>query len=128
MYGGWVVYRCCCPSLSVKRSARIVSEQVEKSKIIWEKIDPKWLCLYVHLNRDISSDISEVEHLLPKRTPGRRGKEAGIGSLKVRRRDLRGSGDGNWVRPENMPTEQEIMKLIGIALEIAVHIVFNNFV
>ena len=31
------------PSLTAKRSARIVREQVERSKMIWENVDPKWL-------------------------------------------------------------------------------------
>ena len=73
------------PSLCAKGTARIIREQATKSNIIWENIDPKWLCLYVHLNRDICSGTSEIEHLLPKRTPGRRGVEAGIGSLEVKR-------------------------------------------
>ena len=66
--------------------------------------------------------------MLPKRTPGRRGKEAGLGSLEVRRREVRESGEGNWVWPEAVPTVRETKILIGIALEIAVKMVFTNFV
>ena len=112
------------PSLSAQRTARIVREQVTKSKIIWENIDPKWLCLYIHLNREESSGLSEVLHLLPKRTPGRRGKEAGMGSLEAKRREVRESGEGNWVWPETLPTEKETRELIGIAMEIAVKTLF----
>ena len=55
------------------------------------------------LNRDICSGTSEIEHLLPKRTPGRRVVEAGMGSLEVKRREVRESGEGNWVWPDNEP-------------------------
>ena len=116
------------PSLSAKRTARIVREQVIKSNIIWENIDSQWLCLYIHLNRESSADISEIAHLLPRRTPGRRGKEAGMGSLEAKRREIRESGEGNWVWPDTIPTIREIKIMIGIALEIAVKLVFTNFV
>ena len=116
------------PSMSATRTAKIVREQAEKSKIVWENIDPKWLCLYIHLNRGEIDGISEIEHLLPKRTPGRRGKEAGLGSLEAKRREVRESGEGNWVWPAVMPTERETRKLIGMALEIAVKMVFTNFI
>ena len=33
------------PSLSADRTAKIVREQASKSKIVWENIDPRWLCL-----------------------------------------------------------------------------------
>ena len=103
-------------------------EQVAKSDIIWENIDPRWLCLYVHLNRGEASSISEIEHLLPRRTPGRRGKEAGMGSLEARRREVRESGEGNWIWPDTLPTVSDTKTLIGIALEIAVKLVFTNLI
>jgi len=116
------------PSLSASNTARIVREQAIKSNIVWENVDPKWLCLYVHLNGGESSDIRDIEHLLPKRTPGRRGREAGMGSLEAKRREVRDSGEGNWIWPEELPNEKETRILIGIALEIAVKMVFNNFI
>ena len=111
-----------------KRSARIVREQVEKSKMIWENVDPKWLCLYVYLNKKYCEGIKEIEHLLPKRTPGRRVKEAGMGSWEARRREVRESGEGNWIWPEKLPKEKETRKLLGMALEIAVQLNFTNFI
>ena len=41
---------------------------------------------------------------------------------------LRESGEGNWIWPETLPTVRETKILIGIALEIAVKLIFNNFV
>ena len=51
-----------------------------------------------------------------------------MGSLEVRRREVRESGEGNWVWPNETPTEKDMKELIGIALEIAVKLVFQNFI
>ena len=52
-------------SLSAERTAQAVRNQVRKSKMKWENVDDEWMRLYVHLNRDLCSDISSIEHLLP---------------------------------------------------------------
>ena len=74
------------------------------------------------------SDISEIEHSLPKINPRRRGKEGGMGSLEAERRKVRRSGEGNWAWPENLPTVRKTKILIGIALEILVKMIFSNFI
>ena len=84
------------PSMSAERTGRAVRDQVEKSLIIWEDIDEMWLTLYIHLNREICTNIDEIEHLLPKRRRGRRGPEAGMGSEECRKRELYDSEDSNW--------------------------------
>ena len=95
------------PSLSTKRTARIVREQTEKSNINWQNIDERWLCLYVHLNRDKCLNLRDIIHLLPYRTPGRRGPEAGMGSIEARKRHVKKSGEGNWTWPEKKPNEKK---------------------
>ena len=96
--------------------------------IIWEEIDELWLTLYIHLNRDLSSDLSEIEHLLPKRRKGRRGPEAGMGSEECRQRELVDNESSNWEWPERrLITIRERRKLIGAALEIAIIFFFQNF-
>ena len=67
------------------------------------------------------SDISEIEHSLPKITPRTRGKEeggGGMGSLEAERRKVKRSGEGNWAWPENLLTVRKTKILIGIVLEI----------
>ena len=58
------------PSLSAERTGEAVRRQVEKSKIVWEEIDEKWLSLYVRLNRDLCHNYEEIETLLPVRRRG----------------------------------------------------------
>ena len=84
--------------------------------------------LYIHLNREKSSDVSEIIHLLPNKRKGRRGKEAGMSSREAKERDIRGNNlDSSWDWPERTPTEREKRKLVAICLEIGINFFFNNF-
>ena len=60
------------PSLSAERTVKSVRRQAEKSEIIWENVDYKWLSLYIHLHRDKCTDIEMLRHLLPVRRKGRK--------------------------------------------------------
>ena len=116
------------PILSDKITARIFCEQKEKSNTNWQNIDERWLCLYIHLNSEKCSNLLDIAHLLPHRLPGRRGLEASMGSEEARRRHVKESGEGNWTWPEKKPNKKETKKLLGVALEIAIQLVFENFV
>ena len=48
------------PSLTVKNSAKAVRSQAEKINIEWKNVDTKWLTLYIHMNRNKSSDRSST--------------------------------------------------------------------
>ena len=62
------------PSLSKEKTAKAVRNQASKIDIKWENIDIKWLTLYLHLNRHLSSGLDEISHLLPKRGLGKEEK------------------------------------------------------
>ena len=87
------------PSLSAQRTGKAVRQQVEKSLIKWEEIDEDWLTLYIHLNEKLCSDLTEIEHLLPRRRRGRRGPEAGMGSEECMAREINHGEDSNWIWP-----------------------------
>jgi len=76
------------PSLSKERTAAAVYRQAKKTKMNWSNIDEKYLTLYVHLNRHLSSNISEVAHLLPFKRPHKRGREPGMSSFVCMQRYL----------------------------------------
>ena len=63
--------------MSAARNSKIVSKQVNKSKMVWSNLDEYWISLYIHLNRGLCTDKKHIEKLLPCRRKGRRGKEAG---------------------------------------------------
>ena len=120
------------PSLTAENTAKAVRSQALKSGIIWENIDSKWLRLYIHLNRNLSSDISQIEHLLPKKRKGKRGPEPGMSSKECLQRhllDVYEKGElSSWTWPTNEPTVNEIRILMSIMLEISVRFFFANFV
>ena len=70
------------PSMSAEKTGEAVRKQAEKTSMRWREIDEMWLSLYVRLNRDLCTNYEEIEHLLPVRRRGRRGREAGMGSLE----------------------------------------------
>ena len=51
------------PSLSAEKTGEALRKQVEKSSIIWEDIDDKWLSLYVRLNRYLCPDFEEIANI-----------------------------------------------------------------
>ena len=103
------------PSMSAEKTGIAVRRQIEKSQIKFEEIDHKWLSLYIHLNRGLCSNIREINHLLPKRRPKRRGREAGMGSEECSKRFLEEKDTSNWVFPDINPTQSTIKKLMGAA-------------
>ena len=123
------------PSLSKERTAKAIYNQAIKSKIEWSNIDEKWLTLYVYLNQGLSSNISKVSHLLPKKRPHKRGREPGMGSFVCMQRFLEDEYDVNgkivknsWVWPDVKPNKEELKTLMAIMLEISVSFFFDNFV
>ena len=83
----------------------------------------------------MAKDLKDVKHLLPKKRPGKRGAEPGIGSFECQRRyitdEFKKGGKtvkSTWVWPEKEPSKEETRALIAIMLEIAVKFFFDNFV
>ena len=116
------------PSLTAENTSKCVRRQATKSDIEWTNIDEDWLRLYIHMNIQFSSDISQIEHLLPKKRQGKRGVEPGMNSTEVKKRDLNKSKDSSWSWPEKKLTKKDIHLMMAIMLEIAVKQFFKSFV
>ena len=119
------------PSLTADRTAKAVRSQAEKIEIKWENVDTRWLCMYIHQNRELSSDLSQVEKFLPRRRKGKRGPEPGLSSKECLKRYLECQYENgelsSWEWPENSPKGKEINQLVAIMLEIAIKFFFSNF-
>ena len=127
MFGSDVV--ALFPSLSASRTSKIVRKQAEKSKMVRSNLDDEWIRLYIHLNRKYWIDLENIEHLLPCRRKGRRGKEAGMSSVEAKERKIGGNEEeSNWTWPEVKIESSDVRKLVAVALEIAVNYFFKNFV
>ena len=120
------------PSLTAVETAKAVRSQAMKCSIKWDNIDSRWLRLYIHLNQHLSSDITPVKHLLPKKRKGKRGPEPGMSSKECLGRYLENVYDNgvpsSWTWPDKEPTQQEIKLLMSIMLEISIRFFFENFV
>ena len=68
------------PSLSAAKTSKIVRKQTEKSCMKWKNMSDDWIRFYMHLNRDLCTDIDHIEKLLPRKRKGRIGVEAGMDS------------------------------------------------
>ena len=116
------------PSLSAERTSKCVRRQAESCGIKWNEIDDEWLRLYIHMNRHLSSDISQIEYLLPKKRKGKPGREPDMTSEEVKKRYVDKSEDSSWTWPEEKPDEKEVHLMVAIMLEIAVNMFFRSFV
>ena len=75
-------------SLTATETGKAVRSQVLKSLVKWENIDSKWLRLYIYMNRELISDVSGIEHLLPTKRKGKRGPDPGMSSKECLKRHL----------------------------------------
>ena len=114
-------------SLSKDRTAAAVYRQAKKTKKNWSNIDEKWLTLYVHHNRHLSSNISEVAHLLPFKRPHKRGRMPGMSSFVCMQCYLEDDYEVNgrivknsWIWPDKKLTKEDLKILMAIMLEISV--------
>ena len=55
------------PSIQSEKSGKIIRERVENSALKLEGFCPKKGLAYIAMNRSLTSDIAQIEHLLPKR-------------------------------------------------------------
>ena len=119
------------PSLTAKNTAKAVRAQAEKSSIRWLNVDHRWLCMYIHQNRGLATDIAKVEKFLPIRKKGKRGPEPGMSSKECLRRylleDYDDGDSSSWIWPTAVPTEADTKLLMAIMLEIAIQFFFENF-
>ena len=123
------------PSLSKERTSKAVRNQARKIPIKWNNIDKRWLTLYIHLNRGLSTDISKIKHLLPYKRKNKRGVEPGMSGVECMQRHLLDEYDINgkkfrstWIWPKDDITDTELHELMAVFLEIAVKFFFDNFV
>ena len=55
------------PSIQSEKSGKTIRERVENSALKLEGFCPKKGLAYIAMNRSLTSDIAQIEHLLPKR-------------------------------------------------------------
>ena len=113
------------PSLTSRRTARIVRERIEESKIKLEGFNWKKGLIYILINKEIPSKIpTEVRKYIPFRKSNR-GVQPGMTSKGMT--DKEGSEERQWIFHKQNPGEELIRKIVSIVAEIAVRILWEIY-
>ena len=84
--------------------------------------------MYVHQNRSLVENTSKIEHLIPKKRPGRKGVESGMHSGECMKRHLvLDKKDSCWIWPDNEISNDDRRELLAISIEISIKFFFKNF-
>ena len=122
MFGSDVV--ALFPSMTEKRTGKIVREQAEKSDLKCDGFDWSQVALYISINREKTGDLAKIERLLPWRK-STRGTAPGMKNLEITRKEK--NTTTTWIFPSRTPTEAEKRIMLGRMAEIGVRIIFSNF-
>ena len=113
------------PSMTADTTGRIVRERVAQSTMKVEGFRWKKAAIYIKLNRNLTSRISnQVKRFLPVRKK-RQGVEPGMGSEGLKRED--GTEEKQWIFTERKITEQIEKEMMGLVAEIAIKILWKNY-
>ena len=113
------------PSLTSKRTARIVRERVRESKMIMEGFNWKKGLIYILINKEIPSKIpTEVRKYFPFRKSNK-GVKPGMTSKGMTEKE--GSEERQWIFPKKNPGEGLVREIISIVAEIAVRVLWENY-
>ena len=110
------------PSITSENTGRIIRKRIERTNLEFEGFDWKKGAAYIAMNTNLTSEIEEIEHLLPVRKH-KTSKELKISAIT-----------NNW-EPENKfeyKTENinkhQIKQIIARVVEVAVRMLFENHV
>ena len=115
------------PAMKSANSGRIIRKRMEKGHLKVKGFRYKNGLRYIAMNRQFTSELDEIEYMLPKRkkskgvTPGMTGEKVG-----TERDDL----DDQWCYPkaEEFLSDEEKVKIRARVAEIGVRVLFEHFV
>ena len=112
------------PSLTGKRTGRIVRKRILKSKMKMEGFSWKRGMVYIKTNKNLTSGIpKEIRRFLPLRK-SKQGVEPGMASKSLRKDEAL---ENQWFFPYKNPGEEEIRTMVGLVAEIGVRILWDNY-
>ena len=115
---------CLFPSLSSRRTARIVSERVRRSKMKMKGFNWKKGILYIMMNQKMVTKIStRIRKYFPTRKSNQ-GVKPGMSSRGLKSQE--GSEEKQWYFYRKNPTEEEEKEMISYVVEIAIVILWEN--
>ena len=113
------------PSMTGKRTAKIVRERLKKSPIKLQGFNWKKALMYVRINKHLTSYISKkVKRYMPVRKSCQ-GVEPGMSSKGLENKE--GKEDLQWIFPRKNPPMETIKEIASIVAEIAIRILWSNY-
>ena len=109
------------PSITAAKSARIVREEIQRSKLKFEGIDHEKALTYIAINRELIENIEELEEFIPKRK-SKNGTTPSMASIHKK-----WDPNDQWEFSNKELTEDQERLLVGVVAEIAIIVLFNNF-
>ena len=112
------------PSLSGKRTSKIVRKRIVMSRIKLEGFNWKKGMVYIKTNRSLTSGIpKEIRKFLPLRKSNQ-GVEPGMSSQSLRKD---AAMENQWFFPYKNPGEEEVKTMVSIVAEIGVRVLWDNY-
>ena len=108
------------PSIKSANTGKIIREALEKSTLEFEGVDLEKALAYVAMNADLTSDLEDLEHLLPTRKSGRSTK------LKISAIDKDWNPNDKFIFKNQEISSQDRRKIIARVVEVAVRALFQN--
>ena len=113
------------PSMTGKRTAKIVRERLKRSPIKLQGFNWKKALVYVRINKHLTSYISKkVKRYMPVRKSCQ-GVEPGMSSKGLENKE--GKEDLQWIFPRKNPPMETIKEIASIVAEIAIRILWSNY-
>ena len=113
------------PSLSGKRTARIVRRRVARSNLKFEGFNWKKAVIYVMTNKHLISSIpKEIKKFFPIRKSNK-GTTPGLSSKSMKNKE--NSEDEQWYFHRKNPPEEVLRELIGMVAEVGIRILWSNY-
>ena len=106
------------PSIESESTGKIIRESIQKSEIEFEGFCFKKGLTYIAMNKNLTTDIEEIEHLLPTR------KNKTSTELKMSAVTTRWNPDQKFEFKNQELTKQEQRQVIGRVVEIATRTLF----
>ena len=113
------------PSLSGKRTARIVRRRVARSNLKFEGFNWKKAVIYAMTNKHLISSIpKEIKKFFPIRKSNK-GTKPGLNSKSMKNKE--NSEDEQWYFHRKNPPKDVLRELIGMVAEVGIRILWSNY-
>ena len=108
------------PSIKSEKTGKLIREAIQNTSLDFEGVSQEHALAYIAMNLDLTTDIYEIEHLLPTRKSGKETK------LKINALSKDWNPQEKFIFKNRVTTAIENKQIIGRVVEIATRALFQN--